>query len=203
MKSGLTPALAGLGISSLGAAAGIAAVTKSLVDFAGNARHLEFMSKQTQLTVNQLRAWEQEASRLGTTSESLTGSFVEFNAAMEKMARMGRTFGKEFGIRTEMQELQSTLKLLRPSEISGLVRSLQGLAPRSADRKDSEICRQDPRHQPSGMELLKAFHLDPALANKQSAEVLKDLDEIEMRLGKLTEATTQSRHGVSESQSKE
>jgi uncharacterized membrane protein YgcG len=185
MKSGLAPALAGLGISGLSAAAGIAAVTKSIVDFAGNARHLEFMSKQTGLAVDQLRAWEQEASRLGTTAESLTGGFVEFNASMEKMARIGRAFGRESGIRVEMQELQGVLKLMRPGEISGLVRSLQGLSREAQIETILKFADKIPDIS-KRMEFVKGFHLDSALVNKWSAGILKDLDEIHKRLPDLT-----------------
>jgi hypothetical protein len=181
VKTGLAPAMSTLGLGSLSAAAGVAALTKSLADFAGSARHLEFMSKQTQLTVNQLRIWEQEASRLETTAETLTGGFTEFNAQMEKMRRGGPFIG----VRREIEQLRSTLGVWRSGELAKLVQSLQGLGREAQlekilkflDRIDNISQRRN---------LLKAFGLDPALANKTSTEILKDLDAIHERLGDLT-----------------
>jgi Phage tail lysozyme len=181
VKVGLAPAMSTLGLGSLSAAAGVAALAKSLADFAGSARHLTFLSKQTQLTIGQLRIWESEASRLETTAESLTGGFVTFNEQMEKMRRGGPFIG----VRREIEQLRSTLGVFRSGELENLVKGLQGLGREQQlekvlkflDRIDNISQRR---------KVLQAFGLDPALANKASGEILKDIDDIHKRLGDLT-----------------
>jgi hypothetical protein len=172
-----------LGIGSLSAAAGVAALTKSVVDFAGSARHLQFMSQQTALTVNQLRNWEQEASRLETSAESLTSGFTEFNAQMERMRRGGSFIG----VQREVQQLRAALGTWNTGGLEQLVKSLQGLG-REAQLEKILKFADHVRDIGQRRNLLKAFGLDPALANKASTEILADLDQIHKALGDLTPA---------------
>jgi hypothetical protein len=125
MKSGLTPALAGLGISGLSAAAGITAIAASIKEFADTSRHLGIMTRQTALTVDQLRTLERLAPRIGTTAEQMDQALAQFNSHMEKLQRAPLT---------ELRETFESLGVAaRPETVTAwrnLVGSMQGL-PRS------------------------------------------------------------------------
>jgi hypothetical protein len=180
VKAGLTPALAGLGISGLSASAGITAVAKSIVDFAGNARHLTFLSHQTQLTVQQLRVFEELAPRIGTSVEAMDSALAGFSEHMEKLRR------------SPLAVLRESFAALNvrpdPAVISGwrnLIGSLHGLG--RADQLGKIVQYLD-RIRDMGQKraVLQAFGLPPEFANKTAKELQEAINEIQKRLKPLT-----------------
>jgi hypothetical protein len=193
VKAGLTPALAGLGISGLSAAAGIAAVTKSVVDFAGSARHLSFLSRQTGLTVNQLRVLEQLADRIGSSSEAMDQGLAGLSARMDKLSR------------NPLNVLRQTFEAMnvRPdpaviTEWSRLIESLKNL-PRG-EQLGKILAEVDKiKHQDLKRVFLEAFGLPQEFANKTGKELQDSIDEIRKRLKPLTDDQIKAGIGFQES----
>lgn len=81
ITSGLTPALAGFGVTSLSLAGGIAAITSAIRGFAGSANELRGFSRESGLAVEQLRLLQAVANRAGL-GEALGSSVKGFADAM-------------------------------------------------------------------------------------------------------------------------
>ena len=88
IKSGVTPALAAVGITTLSVAGAIALLKDTVVGFADTTRQLTFLSRETGLTINQLRVFDALARRLGTTQEAMHKGFSGFAQHMQNLRRM-------------------------------------------------------------------------------------------------------------------
>ena len=171
-----------MGLGALTAAEGLRKIGQAIRDFADSAQALTFLSRQTGLSINQLRVWQEEASRLGTSAGSLTQGFVGFSEQMQKLRRLGPTLG----VMTELRQLLQGTGV-RPSEaLRQLVQSLQGL---TREQQLEKVLKFLDHIQDMGQRraLAKAFGLDPAIVNKDSKQVLKDYQDIHKRIGDLTE----------------
>src|SRR4051812_48547664 len=73
VRSGLEPAMAGLGLKYLSAAGAIAAVTAAVKNFATGARDLTYMSRQTGLAVNTLRYFQDTiAPKINSSAQTMS-----------------------------------------------------------------------------------------------------------------------------------
>jgi hypothetical protein len=175
-----TPALGAIGISAFGAAEGIKKVVEAVKGFGDSTQTLTFLSKQTGLTINQLRLWQEEATRVGTSAESMTRGFVTFNEQMSRMQRLG-----PMGPLRELRDVVQSSGINRNIEpLRRLIDSLQGQSRESQLEKILRFVDTIPADQ--GRKVLQAFGLDPALANKSSAEIKADIESIHKRLGDLS-----------------
>jgi hypothetical protein len=172
VKQGLAPALSTLGISSLSAAAGLAAVAASVKSFADSARNLTFLSKQTELSVNQLRVLEQLAPRIGSSVEAMDESLRGFSEHMEKLRRaplavLRETF-QQLNVRPDPQTVSSW---------KNLIDSLQGLS--RAEQLGKVVGYLDKiRDMGQKRVVLQAFGLPKEFANLSGRELQEQIDRI-------------------------
>jgi hypothetical protein len=180
VKSGLTPALAGLGISGLSAAAGITAIAASIKEFADTSRHLGILTRQTALTVDQLRVLERLAPRIGTTAEQMDSALAQFNSHMERLQRAPLT---------ELRQTFESLGVAARSETvtawRNLIGSMQGL-PRSEQLAKVIEFLDKVRDIGQKKIVLQAFGLPPELANLTTKELQAAIEEIRSRLKPIT-----------------
>jgi hypothetical protein len=176
VKGSLSPALGSLGVTSLSAAGGIAAIALAMKEFAGSARHLTFLSRQTQLSVEQLRVLEALAPRIGSSVEEMDSALVTFNEHMEKLRR------------TPLGVLRETFEALHvrpdPGVISGwtnLISSLQGLPRAEQLSKIVDYLSKIRDISQKGV-VLEAFGLPKAFANLSPKELQEQLDRIKQIL---------------------
>jgi uncharacterized protein (TIGR02594 family) len=172
----LAPALGTLGIASLSAAGGIAAIVASIKGFSESARHLTFLSRQTQLSVNQLRVLEELAGRIGSSAEAMDSGLATFGTHMQRLGRSAQ------GFRIELRELNEAalgLKINpRTSGIDELAQSLQGL---DRDKQLEKVLNFALKFKDIDVrqKMLQIFGLPRELANVADAEELqKQLDRI-------------------------
>ena len=186
VRSVFTPALAAMGVGALSAAAGIAAIKSAITDFADASRSLTFAQRATALTIDQLRTLQALGPRIGTSAESMTRGLEAFSGQMEKLKRLGPTLGPL----NELRQLQQSMGVRPSGALRDLVESLQHL-PR--EQQLETVLKFLDHIQDMGQRkaLLQAFGLDPALANKSAAEILRDINDIRKNLGPLSEEARQ------------
>lgn len=77
IKKVIAPFLTALGIGTITAGAGLALLTKSIIDFGDTAQRLKQLRQETGLPENNLRQYEALAPFIGSTAEKMDAGFVE------------------------------------------------------------------------------------------------------------------------------
>lgn len=78
LQSGFGSALAGVGVQSLAAVGGIAAVSAAIARFAGHALELKEMNRQTGISMRNLQALQGVAAQFGSSSEAVSAGLSKF-----------------------------------------------------------------------------------------------------------------------------
>lgn len=190
------PALASIGIAGFSAAEGIKKIAESIVDFGQSARSLTYLSRQTGLTVDQLRELEALAPRIGSSANEMSRGLGAFAEHMEKLRRMAQLPGG-IGIAEQAHEIAQAMGVAGPRarqfefDVQRLMRNMQG---RGRFEQLEQIEQFLDRIQDFSQKraFLRAFGLDENLANAKNFQDFKaQIEDIHKRLGEMTDEERQ------------
>jgi hypothetical protein len=86
----LTPAMTAFGITTLSAAGAVAAITRSVGDFAEHARRLSGVSKITGIPKEAIESYDDAARVIGISAEEMNTGLVHFTRIQDQWHRLGR-----------------------------------------------------------------------------------------------------------------
>ncbi len=171
VKQILEPAMVGLGLSAITTAASIGGVAAAIKEFAGTARDLSFVSKETGLAVDQLRALEAAGENVGISVGAMRNSLKSLyeELAQNKMHRGAlREFSASQTMNPEARALAERLRHTK-DEAESISIIMDTLANSSQATKNI---------------LLEVLKLPPEFARLTK----KDLKEVGELLGKMPKA---------------
>ena len=193
LKGSLAPALGAIGITSLSAAAGLAAVVSAVKSFADSSRNLSFLTKETGLSINQLRTLESLAPRIGVGIEQMDEALRGFGENMERLRRSPlmvlRQSFEALNVRPDPQVIASW---------RALIGSMENL-PRSEQL--AKVVQYLDRIRDAGQKraVLKSFGLPPELSRLSGRELQEAIDRIQKIQGTLSDADAKAGKELAES----
>ncbi|MGD0334057.1 MAG: hypothetical protein ABSA90_12520 [Xanthobacteraceae bacterium] len=168
LRRGVTPALAALGVTTLTVAGAIAALKEATTGFADTTRQLTFLSRETGLTINQLRQFDAAARRLDTTPEAMRKGVAEFAQHMQNLRRMAP---EELNIWRREWDANAN------NFLRSLSRNNQEALEQVIGFLDRIPTQQDKR------KWLRMFGLPENFANLSGTELRKVMEEIRANIG--------------------
>ena len=125
IRTGLAPALSGIGLSSLGIGGAMSAAVLAVRNFAGTTRDLNMFSKSIGLSVDQLRELKAVGEHFGVGWDQAQGSLKTFAGNLDQIhRRWGAAYGqlRAMNLGSLAEELVSA-----PNMQSALDKALEGL----------------------------------------------------------------------------
>jgi hypothetical protein len=182
-KAGLAPAMSALGVTSISAAGGIAAVVAAVKSFATSARDMSMLSTATGLSINQLRLFDKEAGRLGITAGTMRGDIAAMAETLAKAFRVPGGARSVFASQSEQfyRFIESLRGMSGDQQINAVVGQLRNIeeAARRAGKTTAEITAEKQKY-------LGLFSLPKELAQVPYKQLQEDLQEIWSTQSKLS-----------------
>jgi hypothetical protein len=173
VRTGLTPVLTGLGVTTLSVAGAVAALSAAVRGFSQNTVALSYLRRETGLTIDRMRELEAFGERVGTTGDAVRGGLSSFARNMQELRHgTGDTLNSLWG-RDSTGNLRKFL-----TELRGVGSNEEAL------RRVFDILDRTPNAQ-NRQDILTAFGLPPELGRVVGAEREKVLAEIRKNLGPL------------------